>query len=168
MKSISFRKELTGRIIFTTIFISIGYSIIRYNVLGDVPWRDVPFFILNKGISLAALILLILNFSLGPLKKIGIALPTQLLDARKSLGIVGFILVFTHLIMSIAILNHSYFPSFFYDEGTLNARGGLSLITGIISFVFLSIYYVSFKPDLKKEYKIIRIVTSREVIICSK
>ena len=166
MNSISPRKDLAGRIIFVVIFISIGYSILRYNVIGNVPWRDVPFFILNKGISLAALILLIFNFSLGPLKQLGITLPNQLLDARKSLGVVGFVLTFTHLIMSVAILNPSYYPSFFYDEGLLNARGGLSLLAGVLSFVFLLIYYISFKPDLKKQYKIIRIITSREVILC--
>lgn len=166
MNSISPKKVLAGRIIFVTTFMSIGYSILRYNIIGDVPWRDVPFFILNKGFSLAALILLILNFSLGPLKQLGISLPDQLLDARKSLGVVGFILAFTHLIMSVAILNPSYYPSFFYDEGILNARGGLSLLTGVLSFVFLLIYYISFKQNLKKQYKIIRVITSREVIMC--
>lgn len=165
MNNISPRKELAGRLILVTTLMSIGYSILRYNILGDVPWKDVPFFILNKGISLAALILLILNFSLGPLKQLGISLYDQLLDARKSLGIVGCILAFTHLIMSVAILNPSYYPSFFYDEGTLTSRGGLSLLGGVLSFVFLLIYYVSFKQDLKKQYKIIRVITSREVIM---
>lgn len=165
MNSISPRKELAGPIILVTTLLSIGYSILRYNVVGDVPWKEVPFFILNKGISLAALILLTLNFSLGPLKKLNIRINEELLDARKSLGVVGFILAFVHLIMSVAILNPSYYPVFFYDEGTLTTRGGLSLLGGVLSFVFLWIYYVSFKQDLKKQYKIIRIITSREVIM---
>lgn len=159
------QKKLAGRIIFVTLFLCIGYSVLRYNIIGDVPWKDVPFFILNKGISLAALILLTLNFSLAPLKRMNISLSDQLLNARKSLGVVGFILAFSHLIMSITILNPSYYPSFFYEESTLNTRGGLSLLGGVLSFVFLWIYFLSFKQDLKKQYKIISVITSREVIL---
>ena len=40
---------------FAVIFgVSLGYSIIRYHVAGDVEWRHFPLFILNKATSLAA------------------------------------------------------------------------------------------------------------------
>lgn len=44
-------------ILFTMLF-GIGYAVVRYHVAGPVPWKDSPFFILNKGLSLAAFILL--------------------------------------------------------------------------------------------------------------
>jgi hypothetical protein len=165
MNRITHSKEFAGRIIPVTIIMSIGYSILRYNIMGDVSWDDVPFYILNKGISLAALILLSLNFSIGPLKRLNISVNQQLLDARMSLGIIGFTLAFTHMVMSVAILNPVYLPSFFYEGGLLNARGSLSLLGGVLGIVFLCIYYVNFKPDIKRQYKIIAVVTSREVIL---
>ena len=165
MNSITSSKEFAGNIIPVTIVMSIGYSVLRYNIMGDVSWEDVPFYILNKGISLSALILLSLNFSLGPLRRLNVPVNQKLLDARISLGIIGFILAFTHLVMSIAILNPAYLPSFFYDGGLLNARGSLSLLGGVLSIVFLCIYYANLKPGVNGQYKIIAVVTSREVIL---
>ncbi|GAF87193.1 unnamed protein product, partial [marine sediment metagenome] len=54
-------KNSAGRIILIVLIFSIGYAIVRYHVAGPVPWKDFPFFILNKGFSLAAFILLTLN-----------------------------------------------------------------------------------------------------------
>ena len=62
------QKNNAGKIIIITSIISIGYAILRYHIAGDVPWKDFPFFIFNKGISLAGFLLLTLNFALGPLK----------------------------------------------------------------------------------------------------
>jgi len=50
----------------------IGYSVLRYHIVGPVPWKDFPFFILNKGICLSAFILLTFNFSFGPAKNLGL------------------------------------------------------------------------------------------------
>ena len=58
----------------------------RYHVFGPVPWDDLPFFILNKGLCLAAFILLVMNFAFGPLKNLGAAVPDGWLNARKALG----------------------------------------------------------------------------------
>jgi hypothetical protein len=73
-------KNAAGRIVFLTIILCIGYAILRYHILGPVGWKDFPFLILNKGISLAALVLLVLNFSLGPLNNIGVPVPDSWLS----------------------------------------------------------------------------------------
>ena len=46
-------RNSAGSIIAFVILFSIGYAIVRYHVVGPVPWKEFPFFILNKGIALA-------------------------------------------------------------------------------------------------------------------
>ena len=81
------RKSSAGLIITVVLLFSIGYAILRYHIVGPVPWKDFPFFILNKGISLAAFILLTCNFGFGPLKNLGIKIPAGWLSARKAMGL---------------------------------------------------------------------------------
>ena len=57
-------KNYAGKIIALTFILSLGYAILRYHIVGNVPWKDFPFLILNKGISLAAFIILTLNFTI--------------------------------------------------------------------------------------------------------
>lgn len=161
----SYKKNYAGRIIIITTLVSILYAIVRYNIYGGVPWKDLPLFILNKGISLASLILLTINFSLGPLKNLGIKVSDKWLDARKPLGITGFLFAFIHVFMSFSILNPDYYAVYFISDGTLSLRGGLSLLGGIVSFIFLWVYNISFKPTIKKDKKIIAIITSRNFLI---
>ena len=76
--------ELDAAFIITlTMALAMGYAIVRYHVVGPVPWKDLSFFILNKGICMGAFILLVLNFSLGPLKNLGAKVPESWLEARK-------------------------------------------------------------------------------------
>ncbi len=64
------RKNSAGSIIVITTIFCLGYAIVRYHIAGTVPWKDFPFFILNKAISLSAFILLTLNFGLVPLNNL--------------------------------------------------------------------------------------------------
>ena len=61
-----------GPIIAIVMIFGLAYAVLRYHIVGPVPWKDFPFFILNKGISLSAFILLTCNFGFGPLKNLGI------------------------------------------------------------------------------------------------
>ena len=62
------RANAAPLIILGVFLLSLGYAVLRYHILGPVPWKDFPLFILNKGVCLAAFLLLTLNFSLGPQK----------------------------------------------------------------------------------------------------
>ena len=62
-------------LIAAVMLLSVGYAILRYHIAGPVPWKEFPFFILNKGICLGAFILLTLNFGLGPLNNLGVTVP---------------------------------------------------------------------------------------------
>jgi len=90
-------------IVFWTFALSMGYAVVRYHLLGSVPWKDLPFFILNKGISLSAFILLAFNFGFGPLKILGVNVPNSWLRSRRIVGIMGFLQIFVHMIMSFIL-----------------------------------------------------------------
>ncbi len=78
-----------GSVIAVTLLAAIGYAVLRYHIAGDVPWSEFSLFILNKGLCLAAFILLTLNFALGPGRNIGLPVPDSWLGARKAFGMTG-------------------------------------------------------------------------------
>lgn len=153
------------RIIFWTFILSMCYAILRYNVFGPVPWKDLPFFILNKGNALSAFILLAINFSIGPLKKLGVSISNSWLKSRKILGIMGFLQAFVHVIMSLLLFKPDIYPKFFELDGTLTLFTGLNLVGGISAFIFLWIYNVSFNLEFRKDKGLIEFITSRRVLL---
>jgi DMSO/TMAO reductase YedYZ heme-binding membrane subunit len=140
-------KNPAWTIIFWTLIFSLGYAILRYHIAGPVPWKDLPFFVLNKGNALSAFILLAINFSLGPLKKLGVAIPGSWLRSRKLLGIMGFLQAFVHVIMSFILLRPTIYEKFFAEDGSLTLYTGLNLLGGISAFIFLWIYNISFNME---------------------
>ncbi|MDM9630902.1 hypothetical protein [Robiginitalea aurantiaca] len=155
----------TGRIVLVTCLLSIGYAILRYHLLGPVPWKDFPFYILNKGISLAAFILLTFNFGFGPLNNLGVRVPQSYLNARKALGMTGFLLVLIHALISFLLFNPAVYGQFFEADGTLNLIGGLSMLGGVLAFVVLWGYNLSFQTHLREDEKFIRFITSRRFLL---
>jgi DMSO/TMAO reductase YedYZ heme-binding membrane subunit len=141
-------KNSAGLIIAITCLLSIGYAILRYHIVGTVPWKDFPFFIFNKGISLAAFILLSFNFSVGPLNNIGIKVSEGWLNARKALGMTGFLLVLIHALISFMLFKPEIFAKFFEENGSLTLFAGLSMLGGILSFVVLWAYNLSFQTHM--------------------
>ena len=165
MKSISYKSQYSGGIIIITTVLSVAYAVLRYNIFGEVPWKDLPLFVLNKGLALSSLVLLTFNFSLSPLKNMGIKISEKWLNSRKSTGIAGFLFAFIHIFMSISILNPKYYSVFFIDDETLSIQGGLSLLGGILSFVLLWVYNTSFSSSLREDKKIMALITSRRFLI---
>lgn len=158
-------KNSAGRIIAVVILLSIGYAIVRYHVAGPVPWKDLPFFILNKGISLAAFILLTFNFGFGPLKNLGVNVPASWLNARKALGMTGFLLALIHVTMSFMLFSPTVYAKFFAADGTLTLLAGLSMLGGVLSFVVLWAYNLSFQTFLREDKSFIQFITSRTFLI---
>jgi DMSO/TMAO reductase YedYZ heme-binding membrane subunit len=152
-------------IITWTFILSMGYAIVRYHVLGEVPWKDLPFFILNKGISMSAFILLAFNFTFGPLKNLGAPIPNSWLRSRRIIGIVGFIQVFVHVIMSFMLFNPAVYAKYFEQNGTMTLITGLSMIGGVLAFIFLWIYNVSFNAAFRKDKDLISFITSRKILL---
>ena len=159
------QKNSAGLIIALTVIFSIGYAILRYHIVGSVPWKDFPFFILNKGISLSAFILLTFNFGFGPLKNLGANVPESWLNARKALGMTGFLLVLIHALMSFMLFNPTVYGKFFEQNGTLTLLAGLSMLGGILAFVVLWGFNLSFQTHLREDKAFIQFITSRKFLL---
>lgn len=152
-------------LIFWVIMFGMGYSILRYHIVGPVPWKDLSFFILNKGICLSAFVLLTMNFGLGPAKNLGWSVPIGWLNARMAIGITGFLLVFVHVLMSILLFTPAIYGKFFDAQSTLTLNAGLSMFAGILAFVVLWGYNLSFKTTMREDKAFIQFITSRKFLL---
>ena len=144
---------------------SIGYAIVRYHLAGPVPWKDFPFFILNKGISLAAFILVTFNFAFGPLNNLGVKVPVGWLNARRALGMTGFLLALIHVLMSFMLFSPTVYAKFFAPDDTLTLSAGLSMLGGVLAFVVLWAYNMSFQTHLREDKTFIQFITSRTFLL---
>jgi len=162
-ENINFAKH----IIALVVIFSIGYAVLRYHIAGPVPWKDFPFFILNKGISLSAFIILTLNFGLGPLNNLGVKVPQGWLNARKALGMSGFLLVLIHALISFMIFMPTVYGNFFKQDGTLTFLAGLSMLGGVLAFVVLWGYNLSFQTHLREDKAFIQFITSRKFLLAA-
>lgn len=154
-----------GSLIAIALVFGLAYAIVRYHIAGPVPWKDFPFFILNKGISLSAFILLTLNFALGPLNNLGVKVSEGWLNARKAMGMTGFLLVLIHVLMSFLLFNPSVYGKFFMANGTLTLLAGLSMFTGVLAFVVLWGYNMTFQTFMREDKAFIQFITSRKFML---
>lgn len=161
----SSKRNAATPIIIVTMSLAIGYAILRYHLLGDVPWKDLPLFILNKGLCLGAFILITFNFALGPAKNLGLPVPAAWLNARKALGMSGFLFVLVHALMSFMLFSPAVFGKFFEQDGTLTGVAGISMLAGVLGFVVLWGYNLSFQTYLREDKAFIGFITSRRFLI---
>ncbi|XEY23369.1 hypothetical protein UABHE_001105 [Candidatus Uabimicrobium helgolandensis] len=115
-------------IVAVTIFFSVLYAVLRYNVFGDVPWEQLPIYIVNKAISLSAIFCISLSV-------IWSKLPSNDVHVRKFLGLYGFVLAILHVLLSIMILSPEYYSSFFVDK-KLYFFASTILLCGALAFIF--------------------------------
>jgi len=109
--------------------------------------------------------LLTFNFGFGPLRSLGVKVPEGWLNARKALGMTGFLLVLIHALMSFLLFRASVYPKFFMDDGSLSLVGGLSMLFGILAFVVLWGYNMSFQTFLREDRAFIQFITSRKFML---
>ncbi len=158
-------KNSAGSIILITLLLAIGYSVLRYHIAGPVPWKDFPMFILNKGLCLAGFILLTFNFTLGPLNSLGVPVSKGWLKSRKALGMTGCLLVLIHALMSFLLFSPAIYGKFFAENGSLTLLAGLAMLFGVLGFVFLWGYNLSFQTFLREDTAFIQFITSRKVLL---
>ena len=115
--------------------------------------------------ELAAFILLTLNFGFGPLKNLGVNVPAGWLNARKAMGMTGFLLALIHVLMSFMLFSPGVYAKFFEANGTLTLMGGLSMLGGILAFVVLWTYNMSFQTHLREDKAFIQYITSRKFLL---
>ncbi len=158
-------KNAARSIISVTLVLSIGYAVLRYHIVGPVPWKDFPFFILNKGLCLAAFILLTMNFAIGPLNNLGVSVSNGWLNARKAMGMSGFLLVMLHALMSFLLFSPAVYGKFFDDNGSLTLLASLSMLGGVSAFVVLWGYNMTFQTFLREDKAFIKFITSRKFML---
>ena len=158
-------KNAAAPLITSVLVLAVSYAVLRYHVVGPVPWKDFPFFILNKGFSLAAFVLIACNFGFGPLRKIGVPVPDSWLAARKAVGMTGFLLVLIHALMSFLLFKPAVYANFFAADGTLTLLAGLSMLAGVLAFVVLWAYNLSFQTFLREDKAFISFITSRRFLL---
>jgi len=154
-----------GSIILITLIFGLAYAVVRYHIMGPVPWKDFPLFILNKGLSLSAFLLLTFNFGFGPLRSLGVKVPEGWLNARKALGMTGFLLVLIHALISFMLFSPDVYGKFFEPDGTLTLLAGLSMLGGILAFVVLWAFNLSFQTHLREDKAFIQFITSRRFML---
>jgi DMSO/TMAO reductase YedYZ heme-binding membrane subunit len=145
--------------------LSIGYAVLRYHIVGSVPWADFPLFILNKGLCPAAYVLLTMNFTLGPLNNLGAPVSQGWLNARKAMGMTGFLLVMVHALMSFLLFRPAVYSKFFTDDETLTLLAGLSMLAGVMAFVVLWAYNMTFQTFLREDKAFVQFITSRKFML---
>ena len=91
------------------------------------------------------------NFAFGPLRNLGVVLPESWLAARKALGMTGFLLVLIHALMSFLLFRPAFYQGFFAENGTLTLFAGLSMLAGVLAFVVLWAYNLSFQTFLRED-----------------
>ena len=158
-------KNAAASLITGVLLLAISYALLRYHVAGPVPWKDFPFFILNKGFSLAAFVLIACNFGFGPLRNLGVPVPDSWLAARKAVGMTGFLLVLIHALMSFLLFKPAVYAGFFAADGTLTLLAGLSMLAGVLAFVVLWAYNLSFQTFLREDKVFISFITSRRFLL---
>ena len=145
--------------------LTMTYAVLRYNILGTVPLKDIPLFILNKAVSLSSLILLTASFSIGPLKNLGIKLPLHFINSRHVYGMIGFILTLIHVFISLILLSPVMYSKFFLENGSLSFSAGLSMLGGVLSIAILWFYNWRSQHHLKESRLFNQFTTSRKLIL---
>ena len=77
----------------------------------------------------------------------------------------GFLLVLIHALMSLILFSPDRYRQFFLDDGTLTGIAGISMLAGVLGFVFLWGYNFSFQTHLRDNKEFIGFITSRRCLI---
>jgi DMSO/TMAO reductase YedYZ heme-binding membrane subunit len=126
------------------------FAILRYHVVGDVSWAHFPVFILNKIVSLAAVIFVACSYLIGKVIRWHDHDKALRLVVIKFCGLMGFFLACIHAFMSLCILRPSYFAKYFTAGGQLNLQGELGMAVGIIGLFFLMSPAITTLPMMAK------------------
>ena len=125
------------------------YAIVRYIIFKGVDPTHFPVYIMNKVFSSAGLFFLALSYTLGKITVKKQAGKKETTHWIKNAGLLGFSLSAMHVIMTLMILNPSYYPKF-YDGDMMNLTGELSLLMGVLSLFFFTIPAITTIPFMQE------------------
>jgi DMSO/TMAO reductase YedYZ heme-binding membrane subunit len=113
------------RTALVTIIISLLYAVIRYHIIGDVPWSQFPIFMVNKATACSGVILL------------GLAGLNNSVEKRHRLGLFASACLGLHCLLSLMLLSPSNFAGKFFQatDHTFTAIGGFALLCGALGLL---------------------------------
>ncbi len=115
--------------VLATVF---AYAALRYVVLGTVAASQLPLYILDKAVAVAAIVLVAIALAIGPAVRLGLA-PRRWIALRKSIGGQAFLLAAAHALISVALLSPRYHAKLHDASGWLTATGGVVVLAGVIA-----------------------------------
>ena len=77
----------------------------------------------------------------------------------------GFLLVLIHALMSFMLFTPDVYGKFFEPDGSLTLLAGLSMLGGILAFVTLWAYNLSFQTHMREDKVFIGFITSRRFML---
>lgn len=111
---------------------AVVYSAIRYIVFAPKNLENLPVFVVNKGVSMAAAFCFAIAFVVQRRMNRQGVMPGVAPQAWFRAGICG---VFAHIPMSLAILQPSYFPEFYHQSGRMKMAGEAVFLFGALTAV---------------------------------
>lgn len=118
------------------LLVFLAYAVARYVLFGTVPPAHIPLYVLNKAVSLLALVLVGTSLVIGPLARLDPDGLPGWLGARRWVGLAGLGLALVHVLLTLPIFGPAYYGKFFAqpDGATgLTLAGELSLLAGILA-----------------------------------
>jgi DMSO/TMAO reductase YedYZ heme-binding membrane subunit len=140
----------TAKWFFWIIGAALAYAVIRYHFAGHVPWRHFPLFILNKAMSLAAVLFLACSYLIGKIFRWHDGDKALRLVVIKFCGLMGFFLAAVHAFFSLSLLSPAYYGKYFDDGGRLNLQGESALAIGVVALFFLLAPALTTLPGMPK------------------
>lgn len=113
----------------TTVYFTatLAYAIIRYNIIGPVPYADIPTFILNKAVSFTMIIVLL---------RLAIAAMKHNQEVSKQYKKTFKVLLSGHVLLSLILLSKAYYPKF-YGDGRLTLMANFAILSAVVATVYI-------------------------------
>lgn len=89
-----------------TFAVSLAYAVLRYHIAGTVPWAELPVYVLNKAVSLAALAYLAFSYRAGKTRWISEG-------SARFFGILGFLLMNLHIGLTALVWDAAHYGKLF-------------------------------------------------------
>lgn len=135
------QSSMAKKYFFVTLTLSLAYAFIRYFLFKEVSHTKIPLWITNKATSMAATILIVTSLLWSPDKP------------RKTIGLLGLFIGFLHSIMSLVMLNPSYYGKFYQESNILTLPGEISMLAGVLTLGLLIIAAYHSFPSLANKKK---------------
>ncbi|MGF1636233.1 MAG: hypothetical protein ACFCUU_04105 [Cyclobacteriaceae bacterium] len=130
------------KIIIWSFLLSLAYAIVRYHVFKGIDWSLLPLYTLNKSISITALLLIAISYSISSTSTVVLEVNERKV-LQKKLGMTGFYFAVVHVFLSLLLSDAKYYPNLFYGDSLLTTELVLVYSTGFASIIILTVLWLA-------------------------